>query len=466
MKNNHACKGLGLVALALLCGCSLHNVNPDPAPLVQAAAVYSAVPEQAKPFAGPWYASFNDPGLTALVETALAQNMDLKQAVARLEQAQALETQSRAAYLPALDAQARSSKEWQDGDAQQGVSTAGAALAWEVDAFGRLRAAAESRRSQTAAAAEDAEAVRLSLSAETAEAWISAVAQHLQLRLLNEQVGTDRKFLDLVNQRRDAGVGTNVDALQQRSQLAESESLIPVAEAALRVFENRLDVLTGAAPDARDRTVAQDNFAQLAALPPIGIPSDLLLNRPDLRALKNRLVAADAEIGVAIADRLPRVTLDGSYLYSDGSGAAGPVASLLAGLVAPLLDWGSRRAEVERNEALYKERLAAFTQAYLEAVEDVENALYQENRQREFIARLEARRDLLSQTLTAAEAVYKQGESDYLPVLDSLQNLRAVERSLIAERLDLVLFRIQLFRALGGPMAVSAGATSSSQEQP
>src|SRR5690606_4821068 len=161
---------------------------------------------------------------------------------------------------------------------------------------------------------EDVEAVRLGLSAEVAEAYFSAIAQQLQLQLLREQAETDRKFLDLVSQRLEAGVGTNVEVLQQRSQLADNESLIPVAEAALRVFENRLDVLTGAAPDGKNRTEPQKNFAQLAALPPVGVPSDLLLNRPDLRALRNRLIAADAAIGEAIADRLPRVTLDGSYL--------------------------------------------------------------------------------------------------------------------------------------------------------
>lgn len=454
------------LALALLSGCTLHNVSTEPAPLVEAGAAFSIASEKALPLPAQWFKTFQDGDLTALIGEALANNMDVRQALARLDQAQALARQSRAAMLPALDADIRSSKDWEDGDPQEGASAAGASLSWEVDAFGRLRAAEAARRLETEAAAEDVEAVRLGLSAEVAEAWFSAVAQHLQLQLLREQAATDEKFLDLVSQRLEAGVGTNVEVLQQRSQLAESESLIPVTQAALRVFENRLDVLTGAAPDAQDRTTAQQNFARLAALPPVGVPSDLLLNRPDLRALKARLVAADASIGAAIADRLPRVTLDGSYLFADGPGAAGPAASLLAGLVAPLLDWGSRQAEVERNRALYEERLAAFTEAYLVAIEDVENALYQENRQREFIARLDARRGILSETLEAAEAVYRQGESDYLPVLDALQNLRAVERALIAERLDLVLFRIQLFRALGGPLAPAADAPSSMQEQP
>jgi NodT family efflux transporter outer membrane factor (OMF) lipoprotein len=452
-----------LTVTIMLSGCALYQPDMNPVPLVNTGA-FSVPTGEAAPLAEQWYATFRDDALAALIGEALAGNMDVRQAIARVEQAQALERQSRAALLPSLNLEAETSKEWEDGEAQQGISQVGVPLSWEVDAFGRLRAVAASRHFSAQAAAEDVEAIRLALSAEVAEAWFGGMAQQLQLRLLHEQQKTDAEFLSLVQQRRDAGVGTSVEVLQQRGQLAESESLIPVAEAALRVFENRLDVLTGAAPDAKNRLVPRGNFAELAALPPVGVPSDLLLSRPDLRALRNRLVAADADIGVAIAARLPRITLNGSYLYSDGP-VAGPVASLLAGLVMPLLDWGARRAEVERNKALYEEGLAAFTQAYLEAIEDVENALYQENRQREFIQRLETRRSILNETLQAAQAVYRQGESDYLPVLDALQDLRAVERSLIAEQLDLILFRIQLFRALGGPPGPS-GAPSSSGESP
>ena len=105
---------------------------------------------------------------------------------------------------------------------------------------------------------------------------------------------------------------------------------------------------------------------------------------------------------------------------------------------------------VKRNEALYKERLAIYTQRYLEAVEDVENVLYQENKQREYIKRLEARRSILAETVDETEALYTQGISDYLPVLNALQDLRAIERDLISEQLNLLNFRVALHRAVGG----------------
>ena len=453
MRNSHSFIWVSTLAV-ILAGCTAHTVNINPHPLVEAGSSYSQPqPPEAEGPASLWYESFKDSKLSSLINTALENNLDVRQALARLDQAEALAVQSSAALYPSIDLEASSSAGREDGDGQDGVSRAGAALSWEVDAFGRLRNARKVRIFEKQAAAEDVETVRLALSAEVAEAYFNAVAQNLQLQLLKQQTGDDNKLLGLIQQRFDAGVGTNVEVLQQQSQLAENESLIPPAQSALRVYENRIDVLTGNAPDGADRTNDEDVFAQIGTLPPLGIPSDLLLSRPDLRAAQNRLIASDADIGAAIADRLPRITLNGSHIYSDGP-IAGATTSILAGLVQPLLDWGARKAEVERNKALYEERLAAFTQLYLEAIEDTENALYQEDRQREFIARLDARRGMLSKTVQASESIYRQGESDYLPVLDAVQDLRAVERALISERRNLVLLRIQLFRALGGPVKV------------
>lgn len=457
--------GLGASAF-LLSSCGVHSVNHDPQALASSPAQFSVAGDEHAALPGRWYDSFHDARLQDLIAVALENNYDVKQALARLKQADALARQAQSVRLPAINLEASSAKDWIDGDAQQGYSRAGGALSWELDVFNRLGAAAESARFERAAFAEDIEAVRLSLSAAVAEAYYGAIAQHIRIGLLQDQSGTDNRLLKLLQQRFDEGVGTNLDVLQQRSQVALNQSLIPPAEAALRVQENRLDVLTGNAPDALDRTGPEDRFAEIGILPPLGVPSDLLLNRPDLRAIRNRLIAADADIGAAMADRLPRITLTGTYLYADGPAAAGPAAGLLAGLVQPLLDWGRRKAEVERNKAVYEEGLAAFTQAYLEAIESVENALYQENRQREYVRRLEERRRILDQSLTASQDIYKQGLSDYLPVLDAVQSLRAVERDLVTERLNLILFRIRLFRALGAPIGPETPAPAAATESP
>jgi NodT family efflux transporter outer membrane factor (OMF) lipoprotein len=363
--------------------------------------------------------------------------------------------------LPFLDLEADAQKEWLDGDAQKLTKQAGGALTWEIDVFNRLGSAAFARQKEQAARMEDVQAVRLSLSAAVAEAYYDGVEQRNQLALLREQIDTDRELLELTELRFDAGLTSSVDVLQQSSQLAEIESLIPPSEAALRISENRLDVLTGRAPDAADQVADGAEFARIGGLPFTGVPSDLLLNRPDLRALLNELVAADAEIARAMAERLPRITLDGSYAFVDGPVLSGPAAFLLGSLFQPLLDWGARRAEVERNEALYVERLAVFSQAYLEAIEEVENTLYRERKQRQFLERLENRRRFLSRTVEETKFRYTNGLTDFLPVLDALKELQRLERVIVRQQRELVGFRIRLHRALGGNLTDSGGEVRS-----
>ena len=343
----------------------------------------------------------------------------------------------------------------------------GAALAWEVDVFERLGSAALADRLEAVARQEALQTTRLTLSAEVANAWFGAVAANRRIALLRGQLTLDRDLLDLLQLRFDHGVGTRVDVMRQQARVADSETLIPLAQSDLAVFENRLDVLAGALPDGKQRVPIDEGLDFAVQLPPLGVPAALLLTRPDLRAARAELVAADAEIATAIADRLPRVTLDGSFVFSDGASFTGPVAMIAGAFVQPLLDWGRRKAEVERNEALYRERLAAFTQLFLEAVEAVYNALVRERRQREFLQRLARQRDILQQTVDASKDRYTQGVDDYLSVIDALQELRDVERDLIVEQQNLIGIRIALFRALGGPLpAVDEALAIANGRQP
>jgi NodT family efflux transporter outer membrane factor (OMF) lipoprotein len=436
-------------------GCQAHRVDLSPNPLKGEEASFSATSTVPEPSENDWWTAFGDAKLDDLIQRSLDGNLDVLRAIARLDQATALTRQAEALRLPLLDIETRAEKEWIDGDSQKRNLRAGGALSWEIDVFNRIGFAALARQSEQMARAEDVEAVRLSLSAEVAGAYYDAISQRRQLALLQRQIDVDRNLLELTELRFNGGLSASVDVLQQSSQLAETESLVPPTEAALRLSENRLDVLIGEAPDARNRVDDEDAFANIEALPFLGVPSDLLLNRPDLRALQAELVAADADIGRAIAERLPRITLEGAYYYEDGPVFTGPAAFLLGSLVQPLLDWGARKAEVERNRALYVERLAVFSQAYLEAIEEVENAIYQERKQRVFLSRLEDRRRILAQTVEETRDRYTSGLTDFLPVLNALQELQRLERVILRQKRDLIGFRIRLHRALGGAVAAS-----------
>lgn len=444
-----SCPSWLLVFLALnLAGCKTSPLNNDINLTRLSPAFYST---KGIAFSSQDYQiiNFSDSKLDFLIRQAQQSNLDILQAAARIKQAKFLELQSLSTHLPIVDLQTDFSKDWFDGREQKTENNIRGSLSWELDLFNRLGFEQEARRFETKAREEDLRAIYVSLNSEIAHSYYSAIASHKHIALLRQQINSDQQLLGLIRQRLDAGVGTNIEVLQQQSQLAENESLIPIEEAHLRIAENRLDILLAKAPDALDRTDSNDQFPQLTDIPPTGVPSDLLLNRPDLLALKNRLIAADAEIGRAIADRLPHISLYGSYSIVNGTSIPSPVINILSDLVQPLLDWGRRKAEVNRNKALYEEKLAFFIKSYLIAIEEVENTLYQENRQREYIKRLEARRDILSRTVQSAETIYRQGESDYLPVLAAVEDLRIVERSIVSEEYNLILLRIQLYKALG-----------------
>ena len=448
-----------LSCVVVLSGCSLHSVNYDVRPDVDSPAAFSfdgtQISDISSDLLAPWWQSFDRSELSALVGQALTQNYDIAESIAVLNQAQSIAYQTGTFRLPQVDVGGDSSVDWDGSERQRGDAEIGAALSWELDVWDRIGSAAKADRLEAQARFEDVETLKLSLSAEVANAYFGAAAAHQRLGLLEEQLKLDRDLLNLLQLRLDSGVGTSVDVLQQKARVADSETLVPLAQSDLAVFENRLDVLVGQMPDGKSRVASSETLSFADKMPSIGVPAALLMNRPDLRAARAELVAADADIAAAIADRLPQITLDGSFAFSDESTYTGPVSMLMGTFVTPLLDWGRRKAEVKRNEALYEERLANYTQLFLEALEDVENALIRERKQREFLKKLSNQKSILQKTARASEERYTQGIDDYLPVINALQELRAVERSLITEQLNLINIRIDLFRAIGGPMDAS-----------
>lgn len=446
-------KLLFLLVLPLsLASCALHKIEESPETELPEYSEFTDSPEQTSALELKWWTAFNDETLNSIMDTALRDNYELAIFVSRYRQALALTKQARAIRLPQVDGEAAQTLR-QDDDDFRAVTDIGGALAWEVDLFNRLGYNESAFESEALASFEDLQALRLSLSAEIADTYYSAIEEKLKLSLLQDQEERDRLLLELTELRFAQGSASAVDILQQKSQLEDTVSFIPVSEAALRVFENRLDVLTGTAPDGADITSDGSEFPLLGNPPAVGIPSELLLNRPDLRAVKDRLIAADNRIGEAIADRLPNISLTGSYFYRTGtSDPTSPVGILLGTLIQPLLDWGLREAEVTRNKELYQERLAEFAQLYITAIEDVESSIYLEKKQKELLSILSSRREVLQQTANETRNRYIQGLTDYLPVLTAVQELRQIDRDIITQQRVLVTYRIRLFRAIGAPV--------------
>lgn len=438
------------IASLFFTACSVHEVNKSPQDKLVIPKDYSFSSQAftESNISTFWYEAFADSELSSLITYAYKHNYDINQSIARIKAAMAIAKASSVASYPELYLEALGTKPFISDETQKSV-LAGVGLSWEIDLFDKLENSAQSDVLESKALEEDYEALKLTLGSEIAIAYFGALSGYEALDLLHRQVELNEHYLKLLNLRYDHGIATNVEVLQQKARVAESKSLVSPILAIIRGYENRLDVLLGKAPDGQARVNKERSILNIVMPSNTGVPSDLLLSRPDLRAQLKRLIAADADIAVAIANRLPSLTIGGGAYYSDTSSYSGALGLISASFLQPLLDWGARKAEVQRNKALYEEQLALFSSLYIKALEEVETAIYSEQQQVEYLKRLENRRDILQETLKATQLQYLEGISDYLPVINALVEFHEVERSLISAKYDLVLYRITLHRALG-----------------
>ncbi|UCH45451.1 MAG: TolC family protein, partial [Nitrospiraceae bacterium] len=361
------CKTLWIVGTLLLItsftGCNPHVVNKDVTPVVDGNDEYTLSVEGIKPESR-WWEALNDRFLDALIVEALSKNLTLTQARARIEQAIATDKQARSFLYPEVSGRASGDSEWRYKEKPDDGFTLGLGLAWEVDLWGRISSAAESTSYEVRASREDLEGAALLLTAQVAETYYQSIEQKLQLALLEQQITVGKTLLELTELRFGYGEASVVDVFQQRQQLASTRTQVPLVRSRLRTLQNRLSVLLGRAPEGTTLSMAED-FPELPPLPQTGIPVDLLQNRPDLRRIYDQLIAIDYRVAEAMADRMPKIQINGAGGFQDRLAAEGMFFSLLLEAVAPLIDWERRQAEVEKQEARFREELARYSQAYL-----------------------------------------------------------------------------------------------------
>ncbi len=448
-----------LVALALP-ACAVHQVERDrPPPLaVPDDYVYDERTPSPAPLPERWWYDLDAPQLATLVDEALQGNFDLRRAWARLDQARAAARIAGAPRSPQVDASFGANASRQvfpvGGNTFEtvGISTPlSLSASYELDLWGRIRSLESAADLETRATREDLEAAAMTIAAQVAETWAGAAEQSLQRAILEQQLQLNETYLELVRLRFGQGQATALDVLQQRQQVTATRAQLPLVDARLAVLQNQLSILTGRPPGA---VVVQD--ATLPALPPpppTGVPLDLLRRRPDVRAAHARILAADHRVGAAIADRYPALRLSASTGFQGRDTLnifTNWVWNLGANLVAPLLDGGRRAAEVDRQRAVLDELLQVYGQTLLRSLKEVEDALVQEQQQRQYLAELDVQIEQARTTLEEARARYTTGLVDYLTVLTSLRSLQQAEVTRLTAQRQLVAYRIQLYRALGG----------------
>lgn len=450
-------KAFRVAIVMILAGCSVHppaGVRPPvhpPASYLEAAAIGQRLAPE------PWWLAFDDPVLNDLMQQAFAGNPGLAQVIARHRQAVAASRSVAAAQWPSLSLAGQGGRQRQTtlvgpvtGDGY-GLSVA---AAFEIDVWHKLASLSGAARLDRDATAADVEALYLSLSAGLADLYYTAVEQRAQHALLEKTIASYDDIVGRVERRYRAGVVPALDVYQARQNLAAARAQLPQVASRLAAAEHGVAVLLGRYPD-------REAAGELARLPfpeqsfPTGLPSQLLNNRPDVKAAFLRVKAADGRVAAAVADRFPAFNLAGQY----GGAADSPRRifdspnifwNLLVNLTVPLLDGGRRRAEVDRQRAVFDELLAAYHARVLGAFREVEDALAAERATREQLRRISERREATAGALRLATDRYLLGVSEYLQVLTAQVLHLETESSLLTARRQLIADRISLARALGG----------------
>ncbi|MCA9433296.1 MAG: efflux transporter outer membrane subunit [Candidatus Omnitrophica bacterium] len=443
---------LGL-SLCLGLGCTLYQPNLKPRPEPNSPATFSFPVTSVDP-STPWWGDFGDPILARYIESSIPANFSLRAAFARIKQARALAKRVGAERDYELSGSASSGVSKVEGENSNRRYDAALDVSWDVDLFGRLESAYQSEVFETKATEEDYRATLLLLTGEVADTYFQLMEQYLTLELLQEQLEASQEILRRIELRFGQGQEevNIVDVLQQRSQVASVQAQFPLPKANAKVLSNRLSVLLGQPPTSATYETGA-NFPSFSEEFQAGVPSDLLMQRPDLRASANRLVSIDYAIGEAIADQYPRFVLSADAGIAKTLNPTALFASALAEAVGPIIDKGRRQAEIERRRALFEEELADFSELFLTSIEEVENALWRQIHQEQLIEALENERVTRVKLLNESRIRYAQGGSDYLPVLAALQSLQDVERELISRRRELLSIRVFLHLALGGPLS-------------
>ncbi len=446
--------------LLLIAGCSNVPVR-DPA-AVQLPKEFSQKGGDALP--DHWWESFGDSVLDGLIERALAHNFSLQSVWARLDQAAALERIARSELYPSLDGEASAGRSWSHNSRGNSTNTysLGAMASYEVDLWGRIDSSSKAASLDRQASEEALTAAAISLSAEVASTWYELVEQYGQQVLVSKQLENNIRVLELVTLRFRRGKVGAIDVLQQR-QLAESNrGELAVIQSQISVLEHQLAILLGETPDHRVAE-PQDELINLPELPTTGVPVELVQRRPDLRESLYRLQAADQRTAAAVADRFPRINLQGSSdsVSSDADDLfSNWVTNLSGNLLAPLIDGGRRRAEVDRTRGVTREVLNDYRQQLIDAVAEVEDALVREQQQRAFINSVDKQLVLSRQVIGRVRDSYLFGVVDYLRVLDVLITNQDLERTRLNAQRELIDNRIALCRALAGGWTLERPVTS------
>jgi multidrug efflux system outer membrane protein len=490
---------LAAATLAILTGCKVgpnFKAPQEPVP-DQYSGTATAAPQvtaDAPPESSFWWQQFHDPQLDALEDKAATGNLDLKAAYLRIVESRVQVQSARAQGLPSLNASASYNRE-ELGLAgivkSQHIDTSSPAAgglisqlekpvnlyqlgfdaSWELDLFGKVRRSVEAADAQALNAVESRNDVLISLQAEVAQTYFQLRAGQALRQIIADQIAAQRDVVDLIQSRQQHGLAGEADVATAQAQLANLQSTLPPYEQSVATSKHALAVLTGQNPEAMDAEFAESGT--LPAVPgviPVGLPSTLARRRPDIRASEAALHAATAQIGVAVSEFFPDITLSGTlglrnlspgYLFQWDSKfyTLGPTVSI------PLFHGGALDANVKLSRAQAAEAALSYRKSVLTALQEVEDGLTSLQQDALRTAALQESVDANQRALDVDLNAYNHGLTTYISVLTvQLQTVQAKQQlaqAQLTQNTDLV----KLYKALGGGWEGAAEADSAALEK-
>jgi multidrug efflux system outer membrane protein len=464
-----------LAAAGLLAGCA--NLAPGferPAAPLRSGWAAPTDATATAPADIPWADFITDARLRQAIEAALANNRDLRLAALNVARARSLYRIEVAAGQPQLDASAAATRQRTTGTAGTAGTAGGSGgtssqfqvqlglAAYEIDLFNRLGNLSEAALASSFAVEENRRAVQISLVAELAQAWLSLAADQARLQLAQDTLASRQASYDLTRRSQALGGSSGLVVLQARTTVDAARGEVARYSAQVALDRNALELLVGQ-PLAAAWLPAAGDAGQASLLPalPAGLPSEVLQRRPDLRAAEQTLRAANADIGAARAALYPRISLTAAAgtqssslagLFGTGSGAW----SLAPRISLPIFDGGAARAGVRLSEAQQAIAVAQYEKTLQTAFREVADALAVRGTLGAQLAAQQSLTDASARALALSEAVFRNGASSYLEVLDAQRTLYAAQQSLITLRLAEQGNRVTLYRVLGGGWSAAA----------
>jgi multidrug efflux system outer membrane protein len=422
-----------------------------------------------------WWKTFGDPLLDQLMDRAGTANPDVRQAAARLTEAEALRRGTRSTLLPSVDNSESATR--LRGGFNQGVIkvpnapgapqsgsfispfetsvlSGGFNMRWELDVFGGLRKGLAASKADASAAEEYVQAVRVLIRAELARNYVEMRGAEEQIAIVRANVDSEKDLLDLIRSRAEAGLASELDVERQITQLATLSAVLPDLDAQRLQAVHRIAVLLGEEPSALRDQLQAPAHALSVPQAPLAVPSEVLKQRPDIRRAEAQIVAAYARAGVARADLYPKFVITGltGRQSTDVSGltvGAGNFFSVGPGVTLPIFNAGRIRSNIAVRDAQLTEAVRSYEQDVLAAFEETENAFVARDRAEQRTHYLDASVTAAKRSIEMAQDLYLHGLSDFLAVLDAQRQRFQAERELASSNTAMLRSTVALYKALG-----------------